>query len=128
MKNGIKYLIFALLIAGVIGTSANAMNSFGFAGSAASGWAYVTNPSTNYLKDNGNGNFAVGWTYSNQSSHKMWFRLVNSDGASRGSGCLSYLSTAAISTSASRGYYYWLQAKREYIVDPSTYVSGTWSL
>ena len=110
-------------------SSVKAYNNYTFSGKAGSSWEYVTDTRKNYIRPNSPKYFGVSWKTSDSStSHKMWFRLVNSNGSSRGSACLNYLSSAAIDTTAEANHYYWLQAKREYIIDPKTTVTGDWSL
>lgn len=130
MKNKIKLFVavFLLLAIAQTGVMAASIYSGNFQGSTSSSWGYVVNPSVNIVKDNAISMFAVDWKYSNQSNHKQWFRLVNSNGDDRGSGLVNYLSTDTIDTSAQMNFYYWLQSKRESIFNPTTYVEGTWAL
>ncbi|WP_279160796.1 hypothetical protein [Thomasclavelia cocleata] len=76
------------------------------------------------------GNFAIiNWGYSNKSSHKMWFRVVNKVAAQKGKGLFNYLAQGAVTTSGTDiDYDYYLQAAREHVINPSTYVSGVWFL
>lgn len=80
------------------------------------------------LKQNENRYTAIGWNFSNKSSHKMWFRVVDSAERQIGSaGLFNYKTTDAIQSNLSIGQNYWLSARRENVIDPVTTVSGTWN-
>ncbi|MDR1819092.1 MAG: hypothetical protein LBR15_02455 [Methanobrevibacter sp.] len=68
----------------------------------------------------------VNWQASSKSSHKQWFRIVNSKGEAKGESLHNYLQNKTFSTTAKKGYYYWIMTKREHIIDPSTQVTGRW--
>lgn len=71
----------------------------------------------------------IDWDSSSESSHKEWFRVVNSGGEARsGSFLFNYLDADFIDeyTSCLEGYSYYLQAAREHIINPTTTVKGTW--
>lgn len=92
-------------------------------------YSWMTNinnaPST---KDSGNHFSAVKWTNSDKPNHKMWFRVVNSNGQQQGeAGLLNYLTTDAFKTNLTSGEKYYLQARRENFIDPVTTISGTWA-
>ncbi|HET6784941.1 MAG TPA: hypothetical protein VFH18_02830 [Erysipelotrichaceae bacterium] len=116
--------IFALMFISILTTNVFAdYKSFG--GSAGFLYATVSSPNA---KNNTDPNAGIKWNYSSYSNHKMWFRIINSDGSARGSVLLTTTSstTQYFATTATNGYDYTLQAHRENIIDPSTYVSGTW--
>lgn len=100
-------------------------NYNGFGGSAGFTYAQVSSQNT---KDNYQYLAGINWTYSSYSNHKMWFQIRNSNGDNRGEKLLSGTSsnTVYFNTTAEYGHYYYLYAHREHIVNPSTYVSGTW--
>lgn len=71
----------------------------------------------------------IKWESSTESSHKEWFRVVNSGSEARSDEFLfNYLDENFIDeyTSCKRGYSYYLQARREHLFNPSTTVKGTW--
>lgn len=71
----------------------------------------------------------VDWRSSSESSHKEWFQMVNSNSEIRSDSKLfSYLSEGSIPeySSCKYGYYYYLRARREHIINPSTTVKGVW--
>ena len=95
-----------------------------YRGTVNHNWGYCT--TGNNFK-NTTGGTVINWQYSSQSgAHNMWYRAVNSNGADRGSVLMSYLSSVEFSSSTQWNYYYYLQARRENSVDPTTTVSGYW--
>lgn len=71
----------------------------------------------------------VNWQSSSESSHKEWFQMVNTNNEIRSESKLFlYLSEGSIPeySSAKNGYYYYLRARREHIINPSTTVKGVW--
>lgn len=124
-KKVLPLCLAALLCVSTFGvTKTNAADSTNFNIQTASSWGEEVDPSA---KEASNLIGYVNWTRSNQSSHKEWFRLVNSNGALRSyeklfsyktSGNLTELETQV-------GYYYYLQAKREHLGNPKTTVEGT---
>ena len=71
----------------------------------------------------------VNWQSSNESSHKEWFQMVNTNNDIRSESKLFlYLSEGSIPeySSTKNGYYYYLRARREHIINPSTTVKGVW--
>lgn len=71
----------------------------------------------------------VNWQSSNESSHKEWFQMVNSNNDIRSESKLFlYLSEGSIPEydSCKATYYYYLRARREHIINPSTTVKGVW--
>jgi len=127
MKKVIKLFVAAFLLLGISKAYAFSIYSGPFSGSATSSWAYVTNPGTNIVKDNDYSGVSVNWQTSNQSSHRMWFRQVNSNQENKGSALLDYKTVKTFASTAEQNHYYWLQARRENIWDPATYVTGVWA-
>lgn len=126
MKKNLKFIVLALLVVVSAGTSVKAATA-GFSGSAGSAWSYVTNPAAyDNTKALGNKYTGVNWQYSNQGSHKMWFRVVNSNGEEKGKYLYQGLGSDAFATSAQQNYYYWLQSKRENSNTPA-YITGVWA-
>lgn len=84
--------------------------------------------SSGNLKVDYNSQAYVNWKSSNKGSHKEWFRVVNSNNVSRSESKLfSYLSAGIIKENSTEyGFTYYLQARREHIIDPSTTVKGNW--
>ena len=116
----------ALLVVASAGVSVKAATA-GFSGSAGSAWSYVTNPDlNNNTKALANRYSAVNWQTTSSGSAKMWFRVVNSNGLSKGSALYQGLGTDAFATTAQQHYYYWLQAKREDSSYPA-YITGIWA-
>lgn len=134
MKGKKKYLSRKVLIAALsliclvglsaIDTRANAYTNFDL----LAGYNWSSKSSAD-VKEDDHLQAHIQWTYSSASSHKEWFRMVNSDGYVRGIDLLLNYKTSGFLTelsSATKGYYYYLQAKREHIIDPTTNVRGTW--
>lgn len=117
-----RFLVISSLVGGVFVTNAKAYYT-SFGGSA--GYTYQTISSPNQKNDDLNQAYVI-WEYSDKGSHKEWFRVVNSNGDPRGKALFNYLSRGYISTTTVKGYAYYLQASREHITNPSTYVSGRW--
>lgn len=129
-ENFLKYsmllcLISVFCIMSVQNIQASTREVTDFAGSA--GYSYTLVSAAN--EKNKLGNFAlVNWEYSNKDSHKMWFRVVNGVAEQRGKELFKYLEQRDITTSGTAvGYDYYLQAAREHITNPKTYVSGAWT-
>lgn len=129
-RNFLKYsmllcLISVFCIMSVQNIRASTQEVTSFAGSAGYDYTLVSKKNTK----NKAGNFAIiNWDYSNKSSHKMWFRVVNKVAAQKGKGLFNYLAQGAVTTSGTDiDYDYYLQVAREHIIDPSTYVSGVWT-
>lgn len=97
----------------------------GFNITAGSSWVKdeTANPKNNneYL-------MGIKWTSSGASSHKEWFQCVNSNLEQKAIGLLSSPSSSVkyLETTAKNGYYYYLRARREHIINPRTQVKGTW--
>lgn len=71
----------------------------------------------------------VKWNSSSESSHKEWFQIVNSNTEIRSVSTLfSYLGKGYINEydSVKQTYYYYLRARREHIINPTTTVKGQW--
>lgn len=96
-----------------------------FGGTAGYDWAKVSPRNT---KTDSETYAAITWLESDHTDHKMWFRIVNSDGEDRGNILITRPSETPnnFDTKAKEGYYYWLEAGREHIHNPITYVSGRW--
>lgn len=128
-KRKIVYSLFALLIMlgvtlGVNATETRAIKNFN--GTVNHNWGYVSIGDN--VKDNTRNYSVVNWDTSSQAgAHNMWFRVVNSNGADRGSTLVPYLQRVEFATNAEYNHYYYLQARRENSVDPSTSVSGSWN-
>lgn len=106
---------------GTMRTSAKDVTNFSITTGVT--WKTTANPSTK--QDSGSTGY-VNWQSSDKSSHKEWFRLVNSNGYLRSyEVCISYKSNSNLSEIETQyGYYYYLQAKRENLIDPTTTVTG----
>ena len=95
-----------------------------FSGSAGFAWKRVGG--ANPKQDTGTVS-RYNWQTSSQSgTHNMWFETVNSNGEQRANGLVPYLQNRTYKSSATYGYYYYLNAGRENAVDPVTTVTGTW--
>lgn len=71
----------------------------------------------------------INWQSSSQSSHNEWFQIVNSNNEARSDEYLfPYLTANTMPeySSMKYGYYYYLRARREHIINPQTTVRGTW--
>lgn len=92
-----------------------------------SGFNFTGRSSANTKQDTAQQAY-VKWENSSEASHNEWFRVVNSNNDARSSQTLfSYLSDGFINeNNCSQGYYYYLQARREHVLNPSTTVAGTW--
>ena len=99
--------------------------STSFGGKAGYGYEKVSSPN---IKADSNNLAYVNWTYSDQNSHKMWFKVCkNGYTDSLGKALVNYQSSDYITTSGTvKGGSYVLYAGREHVVNPETYVSGTW--
>lgn len=124
----IGFLAILLVVSfGIFIPKASAIDIVSF--SFRTNYSWMTNlnnaPST---KEGGNHFSAVNWQNSDQLNHKMWFRVINEAGQQQGeAGLLSYLTTDAFKTSLTSGEKYYLQARRENILDPMTSISGIWA-
>lgn len=125
MKNKLKFVVFAVLVFLSVGMTSKAYVK-NFSGTVNYQWGYVTASNASNNK-NTSGYSVVNWSSSSQpGAHNMWFRIVNSNGENRGTVMIGYLTRVEFESSASVGYNYWLQSRRENSVDPYTTVSGTW--
>lgn len=125
MKNSLKFVVFAVLVFLSVGITSKAYVN-NFSGTVNYQWGYVTGTNAPNTKDAATYS-VVNWSSSSQSgSHNMWFRIVNSNGENRGTIMIGYLTRVEFESTASVGYNYWLQARRENSVDPYTTVSGSW--
>ena len=124
--------IFALVLIGILtiasGVSVFAATTQDFAGTTrGDSWQRV---SISEVKKTTTGNPWVNWTYSeHRNTHRQWFTIVPK-GASNGVGEVllgGYGKADFLGHGAYSGGSYYLKSKREHIVDPGTYVSGTWS-
>ena len=71
----------------------------------------------------------VDWTSSNYKSHNEWVQVVNSNSEIRSESVLfAYCGDGTIDEydSVTYGYYYYLRARREHIINPTTTVKGNW--
>lgn len=120
-------LLTLLLVSSFKISVSAAYNNTGFKGKVGSKYEYVSNDGVTKL--NSYKNFTVNWTESSHSNINMWFKMVNSNGVSRGQARLGYLEKKTISASSDtkEGYLYWLMAAREHWIDPSTSVEGIWT-
>lgn len=125
-----KQLLFVLVIlvgmAAVVTVNASSRVVQTYEISANSNWAddkmMFSNP-----KEDKNSFSVVNWYSSSQkNSHNMWYRVVNSNYQQKAIALISYKSRVEIQTTAQKGYYYGIQARRENSVDPVTKVTGTW--
>lgn len=125
MKNTFLNALGLTIIIG-LGTIANvhaATKDFSGSASFSAGRVSASNTKTNTSY-----NSVVNWKTSDQGTHKMWFRIRNSNEDLRGSvliGGTGYGDTT-FETDCKNGYYYYLWANREHIFNPTTYVTGTW--
>lgn len=118
--------MIALLL--VIGLGALPVHATSKGFTITSNWNYG-NKSAYNPKEDYNLTAVVNWNSSNKASHNEWFQIVNSNNEARsGEYLFPYLASDTIPeySSLTHGYYYYLRACREHIVDPSTIVSGTW--
>ena len=116
----------ALVALVAIGTKLNVRADYtSFAGSAGYSAAKV---STANAKNNHEYLAGVNWTSSDHSGHKMWFRIRNSNNEERGNILINRPGNGVkyLEVTTRYGYNYWLYANREHIINPSTYVQGTW--
>lgn len=126
-KNTKKILYSCLLIVAIFFFTAIEVKADykGFAGSAGYQPRKVGDKN---MKNNYQYLAGINWQDSDHTNHKMWFRIRNYNGEERGSVLISRPGngTTYLRTDATNGYYYYLYANREHIVNPSTYVTGTW--
>lgn len=118
-------IVAFVMFFGIFTSNVNA-EEVNFSISANNLWAEnIYNPSS--TKNFGNRYSAVNWKTSNKTNHKMWFRVrAVSDDTIKGSGLLNYLTTGAFLTNNESNSEYYLQAKRENLLDPLTVVTGSW--
>ena len=93
-----------------------------------SNWKYSEVSSANTKMDT-NQTAYVEWNYSSDKNpHNQWFQIVNSDLHKRSEEAFfSYKSNGYINEeNCQKGYYYYLRARREHIINPETTVSGNW--
>lgn len=71
----------------------------------------------------------VDWITSDRASHNQYFKMRNVTlGVDAAAGRLTYLGRGRIEgPNMSSGYYYDFMSRREHIIDPSTYISGTFT-
>lgn len=120
------FSIVAILAIAVVVSAIDVQADYaGFAGSAGFSPTMV---STQNTKNNYQYLSGVRWDRSSHSNHKMWFRVRNSNGEERGSILVNRPDqvTYFFDTDCKYGYYYWLYANREHLINPSTYVEGVW--
>ncbi|AUB53681.1 hypothetical protein IGJ19_002533 [Enterococcus sp. DIV1368b] len=82
--------------------------------------------SANVTKTSSSATTYVNWNSSNQKSHKQWFALYQ-NGSRKGQGLFNYLTNSAFPGNGSAGSTVHLASQRENIIDPTTYISGTWT-
>ncbi len=125
-KKNFFIIILAIASLALVGVNASSRVVQTYEITADSKWAndkmMFSNP-----KEDSNSFSVVNWYSSSQkNSHNMWYRVVNSDYKQKAIVLLSYKARAEIQSTAQKGYYYGLQARRENSVDPTTKVTGTW--
>lgn len=123
-KKSLPLMLAALMLVSAFGTmKTRAADVTNFNIQTGVSWKSEDDPS---VKESDNLTGYVNWQSSSRSSHKEWFRLVNSNGYLRSYEKLfSYKTNGNLSEIQTEvGYYYYLQAKRENIVDPTTTVEG----
>lgn len=126
-KSIFKLFGILVILALCMGSTVSASYSNGFSGSAGYGYQdmsdYVTKVTSDDVK------IGVNWNYTDEGDHKEWFNVVNNNGESRGKmlieSCDGENHPFSLSSTV-YSYNYKLQAGREHIIDPTTYVSGTW--
>lgn len=71
----------------------------------------------------------VDWITSDRASHNQYFKMFNVTlGVDAAAGRFTYLGRGRITgPNMSSGYYYTLMSRREHIIDPRTYISGTFT-
>ena len=126
-KSIFKLFGILVILALCMGSTVSASYSNDFSGSAPSSYRdmsdYVTKVTSTDTK------IGVNWNYTDEGSHREWFRVVNSDGAVRGQMRIDScdgVNHPFSDSSTVYSYYYKLQARRENPIDPNTHVSGTW--
>lgn len=119
------FLIGFIIALFIVVPNVNAATKKEFEIKANSSWGYDVQLRSS-IKDGSNKYTAVQWLNSDHSSHKMWFRVIDTSGNEKGRAILTYLNTDAFETNLSNGGVYYLQAKREFFIDPITKVSGYW--
>lgn len=125
MKHNMKrFLIMSILISGFFMCNAQATYQY-FGGSTN---FYYDVVSSSNLKQDDYLRAYVKWDYSSSTtSHKEWFQVVDWKNNDRGKGILNYKTEGYIyENDTASGYEYYLRASRENLIDPNTYVSGTW--
>lgn len=127
MRYGKYVLTFAAVFLFCMISNASAITMTDFSIETGASWA--KDIASTAKKIEGNHFSGVKWTYSNKSSHKMWFRVTDGFGTVRGSGLLNYLSSDAFQTNLKYDddLNYVLEAKREHITNPRTLVKGKWT-
>ncbi len=124
MKNLIKCVCMLGIL--VVAMSTNVYADYkGF--DITAGFTWEQDPNYN-AKNNNEYLMGIKWTESGAGTHKEWFRVVNSNSEQKAIGLLDYPSQNVVflETTAKNGYYYYLQAHREHIINPRTQVRGTW--
>lgn len=114
------FVCFAVLL--TVSIVAPPVQAASFGGGAKSDYVRVSPPTS---KTNSKTYTTVQWVYSDRSSHNMWFGLYSGDTLIN-QALLKYRTTASFPTYANYGSTYHLRARREHIINPLTYVSGTW--
>lgn len=104
-----------------------AYNNTDFNGIVGYAYGYVSNSGVTKL--NSFLNFTVNWKTSNPDQNTLYFKMVNSNGANRGSKKVTSKGKHTISATSDawQGYSYWLMASRQHIIDPQTRVTGIWT-
>lgn len=128
MKTFYKKALFVFIVTTFCLVSLNhvkAVSYDNFGGRVDVNYTVVSKP---YKKEDTANWAIVKWTYSDQHSHTMWFKVVDSSGNRMGSSLFEYKETKGFSTTGTyKDSYYRLYAGRENWWDPYTYVSGTWA-
>ena len=96
----------------------------GFDGNAPYGYVDVSGL---YLKTDGYNQAKVNWVGTNGGNHRMWFRVVNSDGENKGSSLFNHPADGWIhNTTSLKNRVYKLESQRQSRGDPLTHVWGNW--
>ena len=120
--------VFAFLLIGAFAFTTIDISAAQTGFSITANSSYSAKSSANLKSDNVLQAY-VKWQRSSYGSHKEWFQVVNSNSEIRSESVLfSYLGTGFIPeySSCKNGYNYYLRARREHIINPSTKVEGVW--
>ena len=129
MKKNFMFFVFMLCC---MVFNSNIVKADGYSFSINTNYAWGRDLSLNsYMKRTGTTVSTVIWQTSNKPSHYMWFGVKDETDTLMGQGKYSYLSEGSFITNinsymnnSNKSFY--LIARREYFVDPTTQVTGLW--